>query len=434
MKITKKLLLSFTSLIPFVSISCNTIKESVQEEYYFHYKITDNIKEIQAKDKEEIIQSIIKFNKNDKKAKYFLPDIGENTFLPGNIRVYRTESTLNYGFISTIKQQDNKFLIIKTLDDFNDLVINNFKTQSKYATNFSDEQIKELFEKFFLRGKDISDILMKNHVLIQEADLFYNIANFEKNKSFEVYKGFDLPFEEIKGKETNYSVAEIVIWNVSIKDKNGKDIYDSNMFSPQEKDKRKSIALDFRNKEAEYVKSSYFAPTSWRKSWPNMYTKDNISWLNYDFFSKTQYMENSNFIQINTLDDFNNLIINNFKKRPNYANYLNDNEIKKLFEHLYLIDKDVNEVLKTNNIYILEADNYSTNILNLETDDSFKIYTINYLYLKEGENWRSAIFYPINWKVFLVPKNKSVTFVDYHGIYDYQEIKELHSILHSNKN
>ncbi|ATO31054.1 hypothetical protein CO229_03035 [Mycoplasmopsis bovirhinis] len=182
MKITKKLLLSFTSLIPFVSISCNTIKESVQEEYYFYYKITDNIKEIQAKDKKEIIQSIIKFNKNDKKAKYFLPDIGENTFLPGDIRVYRTESALNSGFISTIKQQDNKFLIIKTLDDFNDLVINNFKTQSKYATNFSDEQIKELFENFFLRGKDISDILMKNHVHIQETDLFYNIANFEKIK------------------------------------------------------------------------------------------------------------------------------------------------------------------------------------------------------------------------------------------------------------
>lgn len=216
MKIIKKLVLSSILLIPLSVFSCsqkeidyppNYILDPKEDEKPWNEKtwtlnendITSIVtKKINEEEHKKISKELAKEEANYVTESAFLPP--KTTRINSNSEkssLARIENKINSKFFIDNDFISPQFVKISSKENFNNYIIANAKKVPSFE-NFQDElEIKELFEKLYLKSKDVFNILESLDIYIFPYTEEHNLIKMELNNMFFVFQIRDINKEPV---------------------------------------------------------------------------------------------------------------------------------------------------------------------------------------------------------------------------------------------
>ncbi|ATP59899.1 hypothetical protein CSW10_03110 [Mesomycoplasma dispar] len=378
----KSLLLNGSFSIPFFLVSCiNENDGKVVDDYKTDEENKIDISKIR-KEFRSLIQ--IDYQKKGIKSLSFSPAEAYS-------KTARQEYETRWDKLFDKKLLNEKgFLEISNFQDFKTKVFDSFVLKTKNILNFpqiSEAAFKKEFENKFLDGEKIENVLTKKNILISEDDIwsdgyYSHIFRYflvsEDNKTFSIQI-----FVESDISRANLIVKDVVpnvnstIWTVFQVPKSKKVSYttiDENI-KKDELD-QDAISLEVQKeflKMIENFKSEY---KDIKKEFLNTKIEDNFEKFLLSVQEKEKIHRNSSSILtslndkidgfdnpflknsyaiIKTKEDFQNLIIKRWKELNKNESKLTEEELIKNFEKEFLENKQLDNVLQSQNILIFET-------------------------------------------------------------------------------
>ncbi|AJR12594.1 hypothetical protein MDIS_03330 [Mesomycoplasma dispar] len=283
------------------------------------------------------------------------------------------------------------FLEISSFQDFKTKVFDSFVLKTKDIANFpkiSEIAFKKEFENKFLDGQKIEDVLTKKNILISEEDVWsygYYLHSFRYFLVSEDDKTFSIKiFVESDISRANFSIVkdaiprvDSTIWTVFQVPKSKKVSYrtlDENI--KKDKLNQKAISLEVQKeflKIFEHLKNEY---KDIKQEFLNNKIKNNFEKFLFSVQEKEKIHRNSSSILtslndkidrfnnpffkdshviIKTKEDFQNLIIKRWKELNKDESKLTEAELIKNFEKDFLENKQLDNVLQSQNMLIFET-------------------------------------------------------------------------------